>query len=294
MAQSTEGEVKETLKNFKWTLIVTFGGVAVSVLASYIETSTFDTTMVLMGLLVSLMIAIITSRYEEMLITRSTLKDISGLYTRFEKLIYPMKVEQTSRVGVYIEAAETLSKFLSEHKNSSNKDCALLIVQRTPSPIFHSDAQKDKLGHREEKKFSDAILEAAELARQGKINFVYAFPLNDAKTLNSSKEIYKIDKDIIGRINAFSSAFIGDKNAYEYWDNLRLYPLNNRAVQPLMVADKRMEIYIEEAKDEIVFIRTENEEISTSYFEKYWKLSDSVTPVSVQTSLKELVAALAT
>lgn len=292
MAKLPQSDLRETLKNFKWTLIVTFAGVAISVLASYIETRTFDTVLVLMGLLISLMVAIVTSRYEEMVIMGDTVKELSQLYGRFEKLIYPMKVEQTSRLGVYVEAVKTLRNFVAQHKNSHNDCGTLLIIQRTPSPIFHSDMQKDKPGYEEEKSFSAAIFDAIELAKQRKIKLIFAFPTNDPKTLNAAKDLHKIDPEIVKRINDFGATFVNEKNPHENWDYLRLYPLNNRTVQPLMVADKLMEIYIEETKDEIVFIRTVNEEITTNYFEKYWKLAEAVSPVSARGQLDSIKRAL--
>lgn len=286
MAKLSQSSLRETLRNFKWTLVVTFAGVAISVLASYVETRTFDTVLVLMGLLISLMVAIVTSRYEEMIIMDDTVKDLSQLYGRFEKLIYPMKVEQTSRLGVYVEAVKTLRNFIAQHKSDRDQCGTLLIIQRTPSPIFHSEIQKDKPGYREEKNFKEAIFEAIKLAKQKRIKLVFAFSPNDQRTLNAAKDIYKIDQDIIKRINDFGATFVDDKNPHGNWDFLRLYPLNNRTVQPLMIADKLMEIYIEETKDEIVFIRTANEEITTNYFEKYWKLTEAVSPVSAKNELE--------
>jgi len=292
MAKLSQSDLRETLKNFKWTLIVTFAGVAVSVLASYIETRTFDTVLVLMGLLISLMVAIVTSRYEELIIMGNTVKDLSQLYGRFEKLIYPIKVEQTSRLGVYVEAVKTLRNFVVQHKSNRNDCGTLLIVQRTPSPIFHSDVQKDKPGYKEEKNFSEAIFEAIDLAKQRNIKLIFAFAANDPKTLNAAKDLYKIDQEIVKRISDFGAAFVSEKNPHENWDYLRLYPLNNRTVQPLMVADKLMEIYIEETKDEIVFIRTVNEEITANYFEKYWRLAEAISPVSARNELDSIKRAL--
>jgi hypothetical protein len=244
------------------------------------------------------MFAIVTSRIEEMnnnsVIMNATFNRFDQLCDRLEKLIYPMKVERTSRVGVYEEAEQTLRGFIGQHQSVSDNIGLLLVIQRTPSPIFHSNQKKDKLGYIEEGKFNTAIFEAIDLAKKKKIKMIFAFPFNDPKILTAAENLYRIDKEIVDRINKFGSSFVNKADPHAHWANLRLYPLNNRTVQPLMVADKLIEIYVEEAEGEIVFIRAVDDEKAKDYFERYWKLTENVAPLSALNDLESITEKLST
>jgi len=277
----------ENFEKFKWTLLVTFLGVIISIMASYLGTGTLDPVKLLMGLIISVIVSLVTSRYEEIKynseMINSAIDNLCSVSNRFEGLISSVKVVPSNRAGMFTEAAATLKNLIEKHeKNDQTIPGSLLIVQRTPTPIFHSELQAQAPGYYEEKGFRELLDRAIALAKDAKIRMVFAFSVTEPAFREKIRQLLCNDPRAAERIRVFLSSFYGEGNSHKYWSNLRLYPMENRRGHPFMVADDVVEMWVEETEDDRTYIRAVDRSTAGQFFEKYWTLTGDVQPAKAR------------
>jgi hypothetical protein len=165
----TRPTASENFQKFKWTLAFTILGILFSVFVSYYQTRAINPETLLIGLILSLMVALVTSRYEEIKYNsafvariivqltnaeKSKLTDLNEVCAELKELSCPMKIEITDRPGSYEEANRTIKQFIDKYKEEGpSVRGLLLLMQRTPAPIFHTDKQEGMVGYKEEKAY---------------------------------------------------------------------------------------------------------------------------------------------
>lgn len=291
--EAARSSAPESFQKFKWTLIVTFLGVGISILASYVGTGAFDPVRLLIGLVISITVSLVTSRYEEFKINTEmmnrTIGNLLSISDNLGNLISPVKVVPATRTGMYSEAIATMSYLLKKHESNNQVVPGwLLIVQRTPSSIFHSELQAQVPGYVEERNFKELLDKATELAKEGKIRMIFAFSISDPVFRDRFRHLLRNDPKAADRVRSFVSSFYNEEDPHRFWNSLRLYPMENRKAHPFIVADDIIGVWVEETEEDRTYMRAVDERVARVFFEKYWALSEAVPPTKAQQLLMTL------